>query len=218
MKKVLFPLIFICLVSFNIFAQNKQGSLAIGGTLNLDLGSQKDKNANVTTDGPKTTGFTLIPSAEYFISDKFSAGIGIGYDSYRRKDVNGNNTTITSTGAPVIKPFVRMYFPMGEKVSIFAQGSIYLEPGKTTTKTTIANVTTSASNNDFTLRIGVTPGLSVSLSDKIALEATFGFIGYDHNSQENGPNNSTTTNHVVFAIDPATFVDNFTFGIKFFLF
>jgi hypothetical protein len=218
MKKVLFPLIFICLVSTSIIAQNKQGSLAIGGTFNLDLGSEKDKNNNVTTDGPKTTGFTFIPSAEYFISDKFSAGIGIGYDSYRTKEVGVNTTTITTTGAPVIKPFARMYFSMGEKVSIFAEGSIYLEPGKSTVKTTTGNVTTSTSNNDFTLRIGITPGLSVSLSDKIALDATFGFIGYKYTNQELGANNSQKNSHVVFAIDPASFVDNITFGVKFFLF
>ena len=214
MKKVLFPIIFISLVSTSIFAQNKQGSLAIGGTLNLDVQSQKDKANNVTFDGPSTTTFKLVPTAEYFITDEFSAGLGIGYDNVRTKTVNANITTITNSGWPVIMPFVRMYFPMGEKVSIFGQASIDIEPGSTTTKTTTGNQTTTVKDNDFWIQTGITPGISLSLSDKIAIDATYGFIGYTHHSVENGANNSTVTNNVTFKIDPSSF----TFGVKFFIF
>jgi opacity protein-like surface antigen len=214
MKKVLFAIILVSLVNFKSFTQNKQGSLAVSGTLNLDIENDKNENGNVTVDGPKTTYFRLVPSVEYFITDRFSAGLGIGYAVNRTKDISGTTTTIKTSGAPVIQPYVRMYFPMGEKVSIFGEASIYLEPGKTTTKTTVGNQTNSTSNNDFTINIGLTPGLSLSLSDKIAIDATYGFIGYKHYKEETGTNSSVTYNHAVFEIDPTSI----TLGIKFFIF
>lgn len=214
MKKVLFPLLFTCLISTNILAQNKQGSLAIGGTLSLVVENEKDKNNNITVDGPKTTNFKIIPTAEYFISDKFSIGLGIGYDNEKTKTVNGNVTTTTNHGWPVIQPFARMYFPLGEKVSFFGQASVDIEPGKVKTEVKAGNTTTTTSNNDFWIQAGITPGLSLNLSDKVAIDATFGFIGYRHEKVENGANSSTTYNSAIFTVDPSTLF----LGVKFFIF
>jgi len=217
MKKVLFTIILVSLVSFRSFAQHKKGSLAVSGTLNLNIENDKNENGNVTDDENKTTYFRLVPSVEYFITDRFSAGLGIGYAVNRNKVVNGtgpgSTTTISTSGAPVIKPYVRMYFPMGEKVSIFGEASIYLEPGNTTTKTT-GNQTNSTSNTDFRINIGLTPGLSLSLSNKIAIDATYGFIGYKHYKENTGTNSSSAYNQATFEIDPTSI----TFGIKFFIF
>ncbi len=215
MKKVLFPIIFISLVNISIFAQNKQGSLAIGGTFNLDVQTQADKANNTTTDGPTITTFKLVPTAEYFITDKFSVGMGIGYDNVRTKTVpNPNTTVITNSGWPVIMPFARMYFPMGEKVSIFGQASFDIEPGSTKTKTTTANVTISTKENDFFIQAGITPGISLSLSNTIAIDASFGFIGLTYHNVKQDANNSTTTTNATFKVDPSSFI----FGVKFFIF
>jgi hypothetical protein len=217
MKKVFFAIILVSLVSPKIFAQYTKGSISIGGTLALDLGSRKDKAGSTTTDGPKTTSFTFIPSAEFFLSDKFSLGLGLGYDLTRTKTVSGTGigttTEISTTGSPVIYPFARFYIPMGEKVSIFAQAKLDIEPGTKKTKTTVTNSTTTESLGNFYLAAGINPGISVSLSPKISLDANFGFIGLVYQKVETSNNSSLKYTDAIFRIDPSTF----TFGFRYFI-
>jgi hypothetical protein len=113
-------------------------------------------------------------------------------------------------------PYARMYFPMGEKVSLFGQFKIDIEPGKTKEAITQNNSTNTTSGNNFYFDAGINPGISLSLSDKIAIDARFGFIGFTSNkaADKNDLNNSSTTNNnFIFSIDPSTF----SFGIRFFI-
>jgi hypothetical protein len=218
MKKVLFPIIFICLVSTSIFAQNKQGSLALTGTFSIDAGTTKYKDNNTTTDGPKSTALTILPTVEYFFSDNFSAGLGIGIYMNRSKSettVGTITTTTTSTETrPVIMPFARMYFPMGEKVKFFGQAEVYLKPGSSKTVTETGNTSVTDKYSKFYFDAGINPGISLSLSEKISIDATFGFIGFTHENNEVGTNSKDTYSHVIFSVDPSYF----TFGLKFFIF
>jgi hypothetical protein len=221
MKKVLFPLMFICLVSTSILAQNSQdksGSLALTGTFSIDAGSSKDKNGNVTTDGPKTTDLTILPTVEYFITDRFSAGLGVGVAMNRSKSVETVGTITTTTTStstrPVIMPYARMYFPMGEKVSFFGQAQVYIKPGAQKTTTESGNVSTTEKLKRFYMEAGLAPGISVALSEKIAIDATFGFIGYYGQKYETGTNSTQTSGDFLFSIDPSSI----TFSLKFFLF
>lgn len=206
-------MIMLSFISMNIFAQYKQGSLSVGGMFDVDLGAQKDKAGNTTTDGPTTTSLTLIPSVEYFITDKFSVGLGVGYKMVRTKTVETNTTTIVTTGSPVINPFARMYFSMGDKVSLFGEGGVYIEPGSQKTKTTAGNITTTDKLKDTYLSVGVMPGISLSLSNRISIEATFGFIGYNYEKKDLTANSSRTNGDVVFDVWPASV----GFGIRYFI-
>ncbi len=213
MKKVMFSIIILGMISIKSFSQPKQGSISVGGTFSIDMGTEKNKTNNTTSDGPKTTYFALIPSVEYFIADKFSAGLGIGYSLDRSKTEAANTTTINSTGTVIVNPFARMYFSMGEKVSLFGQGEVYLGLGKKTDKVTAGNNTTTTKLKDNTIDIGIRPGVSLFLSDKISIEATFGFIGFENHNEETDANSSTINNDVIFSVNPSYI----GFGIRFFI-
>jgi outer membrane protein len=216
MKKIFFPLVMLTVVSISGFCQPSQGSLSIGGTFSVDLGSTKNKVNSNTTDGPKTTYFSLIPSVEYFILDKLSAGVGIGYSLDRSKTEGNNTTTISSTGTFIFNPFARYYLPLGgsDKVSLFGQGDIYLGLGNEKNKATVGNITNTDKYKHNTISFGISPGVAVYLSQKISIEATFGFIGFQHKSDETGANDSEITNDVIFSISPSYI----GFGLRYFLF
>lgn len=218
MKKVFFAIILVSLVSPKMLAQNKKGSLALTGTFSIDAGSSNDKDNGTTVDGPKTMELTILPTVEYFISDRFSAGLGIGLYMYRSKDETTTGmittTTITTQTRPIIMPYARMYFPMGEKVSFFGQAELYIKPGKEKTTIETGNVSTTTSLKRFYFDAGISPGVSLSLSDKIAIDATFGFIGFTTQKTETSANSSYAYNHTIFQVDPSSI----TFSIKFFLF
>ncbi|REG96284.1 outer membrane beta-barrel protein [Flavobacterium aquicola] len=85
MKKIS---LLIALISFGaITAQTEKGSFMISGKTGLGFTSAtvEYEYEGKTTDGPKTTSFSISPSAGYFIIDNLSIGLEFDYTATKIK-------------------------------------------------------------------------------------------------------------------------------------
>ncbi len=209
MKKILF-----CLITLGVFyadgTAQSQGSISVGGAFNLWFQNPKTEYTNQTVDGTKTTQFTLLPSVEYFVSDQFSLGLGIGYNLIRYKSANND---IDRTGMFYFEPYVRKYFKLGDRFSIFGQGGLSLGFGNRVVETTNNNTTVSTKFARSSVSVGITPGILFFVSDKVALETSFGSFGYEGSSTEVAANQKDKTSDFGLQLNTTTL----NFGIRFFI-
>ena len=212
MKKILFCLIVLGAFYTNTMAQS-QGSISLGGEFFMWFENPKTVNNNQTVDGPKTTQFTLLPSFEYYVMEDLSLGLGIGYDMTRKKGVSGNITTTDKWGVFYFQPYLRKYIKLGDHLNFFGEGNVSLGFGKHVYETSAGNITNSNKYSYSSYSIGLSPGVLYHLSDKVALESTFGFLGYQGSSEETGPDTKNKTNDFGLKLNTSTI----TFGIRFFI-
>lgn len=215
MKKLLFSIISVGIWFSNVNAQYSAGSLSVGGSFMLWFQNPKTETSNQTIDGTKTTDFTILPSVEYFFADDLSVGAGIGYDLNRQKTVNGTTTTTNKTGIFYFEPFVRKYFKMGDRFCFFGQGGFTWGTGNFTSEVSNSNTNTTVSTKyaRSSFSIGISPGISFSVSDKVTLESSFGFLGYMGTSNETGTNQKDKTSNFGIQLNPSTIA----LGIRIFL-
>lgn len=212
MKKILFSLIAIGFFYHGAFAQS-QGSISVGGEFNLWFNNPKTVYSNQTVDGTKTTHFTLLPSIEYFVSEQFSLGLGIGYDLTRDKSVNGNTTTVSKWGVFYFEPYARKFFKLGDHLELFGEAGISFGTGNHTDEITNGNTTTSNKYAYSSYSFGISPGISYHISDKVALETSFGFLGYQGTSTDAGGGTKDKTNDFGLQFNTSTL----NFGIRYFI-
>ncbi len=210
MKKISVVAIILIFVGFNTFAQLSQGMISVGGSLNLTLSNHKNTQNSTTVNGPSKSQFLISPSIEYFLSDRFSLGGGLSYYTSNEKDYPTDNHLSEKASIFSITPFARMYFSMGEKVSLFGQGSIGFGFGKYTSAYKYGNTITSTESKMTNFELGVRPGFQYLVSGKLALEATFGFVGFTSNKSNN---KEFTDSSFQIDFSPATLA----LGIRFFL-
>lgn len=93
------------------YAQTEAGSIMLGGTLGFGTsgGSTEISGtpaSNGSADAPKTSNFTIAPSAAYFIADNFAVGAGItfGTTTNTTKRYYDNTTGVITTPGPGFTP------------------------------------------------------------------------------------------------------------------
>lgn len=89
MKKLLLISMLVVFVS-SLFAQEK-GDMVISGSLSWTSKSTKEKAGGKSEVAKGTRNFKLIPEFRYFVCDKLSVGLGIGYAL--NKEPNGNSNS-----------------------------------------------------------------------------------------------------------------------------
>lgn len=148
MKKIFMTLAAVC------FAATMNAQVYVGGSLSVNAWSSQ-KNAG---DRSETT-FKIMPEIGYNINDAWAIGTVIGYESDKWTGVQN-----LSESAFKIAPYARYTFAKSGKVNFFVDGGF----GYTTAK--------DADWNSF--EVGLKPGLSVALSDKVSFVSHIGFLGY----------------------------------------
>jgi hypothetical protein len=183
MKKVIIFCSILLMVNGISFAQISQGKLSIGGSFNFQMDKEKTENQNTTVKGPNTTEFGFSPSIEYFVTDNISGGLEFSVNSSVTKDYPGNSDKDKSTIFG-ISPFLRYYLGPDDKFKFFGQASLGLGFGNSVHEedTGVGIVTTKTKINAF--EIGIRPGIYFSLSDKVAIESTIGFFGFNSYTQK----------------------------------
>jgi len=138
------------------FAATMNAQVYVGGSLSVNAWSSQ-KNAG---DRSETT-FNIMPEIGYNINDAWAIGTVIGYENNKW---NGVDNLGLSESAFKIAPYARYTFAKSGKVNFFVDGGF----GYTTAK--------DADWNSF--EVGLKPGLSVALSDKVSFVSHIGFLGY----------------------------------------
>ncbi|WP_299885694.1 outer membrane beta-barrel protein [uncultured Lacinutrix sp.] len=192
MKKLLFTAAIAVLGFTSVNAQEdssskggfEKGDVFISGSVGFGSESQADD---------KTNGFTIAPRVGFFVSENIAVGAQLSYGSFT-DETKVADTTIedkdTTFGAGV---FGRYYFTPDSQFSIFGE----LAAGISSTKNEQTGVDVDAKSNGF--NIGIAPGISYFVSNNIALEASFGVLGYSSDKAD---------------FDGAEARNNFNFGVN----
>ena len=142
-----------------------EGDVFLTGS--VGFGSEKTGDA-------KTSQFNISPKAGYFVTSNIALGVQLGYTSETETDVNGLGETVdVDTNTFEAGAFGRYYFTPARDFSFFGQLSV----GYTSSKTEVEGEDGEYKENGFNL--GLAPGISYFVSEHIALEATFGLLGYN---------------------------------------
>ena len=177
MKKILTIVAALFIMAGSASAQGGSFYLGFSGinpfriTMPIFLEGGMTTGVVYTKDGDrKTLSFGLAPEFGYFISDRFAVGLGAGFNYF--SDKQGDNDAV-GTIIWGVNPYARFY-PV--KVDRFG---LYLQLG-------VNYVSRKREGSDATnlFSVGITPGISYYLSERVAIHATFGFLGYTHLGKE----------------------------------
>jgi len=142
--------VLLVLISVFIMAST-EAQVYIGGGISAWI---EDKN------GTETGTIDFLPEIGFFVGKRWSIGGVIGYS---QKHVDGTKTFDSFEFAP----YARFTFYKNELVRLFIDGTIAVYSSETGT-----------SIRTETYSLGLKPGLSLDLSEKINLFAKFGFFGF----------------------------------------
>lgn len=190
MKKVLLSAIAVMAFGF-ANAQDvpttgfSQGDVFITGS--VGFGSEK-------TGDFKTNTFNISPKAGYFVTNNIALGVQLGYTTVKDTEDTPLGETEEKTTDLQIGAFGRYYFTPARNFSFFGQLSAGYLSSKTETSPGGGEVKSDGVN------VALAPGISYFVSDHIALEATFGILGYRTTKPD---------------FDGAESTDNFDFGVNF---
>jgi len=157
MKKLLLSLAIMFGFTSVVSAQDV-GKVWVGGSVGV--------NTSKVTDGDRLTNYKLLPEIGYVLSDNWGIGIKLGY---AHNEYNVEDKKMKSDGF-MVNPFARYAFLKGDIGGLFVDGGAgyaYSKIKSTSTKV-----------HEF--EVGLRPGVSINVSDKVALTGKFGFIGYQY--------------------------------------
>lgn len=168
MKKLLFSI--AALAAFG-FAQAQEGTATSGFSKGDVFVSGAVGYSSEETVDLKTTEFQIVPRVGYFVSENFAIGAQLGYISREYPlSTEFGYVDVKNSGFQA-GAFARYYSTPASAFSFFGQLSA-----------TYASVKTEVDGGeDFKtngFEFGVAPGISYFVSDHIALETTFGMLGY----------------------------------------
>ena len=152
-----------------IFAVALVAMMTLAANAQVYVGGSLGYKANKATEDASTVNtFTFAPEIGYNLSEKRSIGLGIDFTS---KDVE--DFTSTAMGVDV---YGRYNYLTTGMATLFVEGGVGF---------TAYN---HDRGNNFSL--GIRPGISVALSDKLSLVAKTGVLGYSKDSDKLGGGSS----------------------------
>ncbi|MCA6066141.1 porin family protein [Chryseobacterium sp. RG1] len=174
-------------------AQIAKGTTYLSGVVNYS--STQDNN----TDS-KVEKFTITPTVGYFVGTNLAVGLGVGYTTATNTSTSPISTVETkiSDDAFVVKPFVRKYWTLGDKLYIFGQLEVPMAFGKEKSEYSGTASQYNTENKYTSIGVNVKPGLDYFLNKNWSIEATIGEFGYNNFKYKD--------------LDKST--DNFNFGLN----
>ena len=160
-------------------AQIQKGTTFIGGNAGFLTAGGETKSGGVSVDDPTSTNFSIAPTGGFYVTDKIAITAGIGFDFASTKTESGNNETKSTTNLFSVIPGARYNMPITEKFGAFVQGSAQIGFGGGTNSNTVGGVETSVDQKEFKLDIGIAPGILYFVKNNLAIEASYGRLGYN---------------------------------------
>jgi hypothetical protein len=194
-QKLLIILFFLSLTSM-LFAQTEQWNILVSGASSFELSGQSSKTKSDDGDGDPTKyfDFSFYPMAAIFVIDNLAVGLQLPSGVSRSKytdDTKYVNTWIT------FAPLVRYYF-LSDNIRPFGQISfgggsdvdIYVDADGSKTKQKYG-----------VLLLNAGGGVSLFISEKVAIDATLAYNLYRTKQKEDNTSNSRrVSNSIDFGI------------------
>ena len=172
MKKLLVVVAVLTFTMGSAFAQ--KGSWYLGtSAMTSATALGEDPTAFVTgfmmdkEGDAKTSVFGIAPEAGYFVSDKLSVGLGVGFNLTSEK-ANSDADAVKTTAFGV-NPYVRYFLISKGNFGFYLQGGLSYVSSK-------LDVDGADAYNIF--YVGINPGVSYKLTDNFGINASFGNLGY----------------------------------------
>jgi hypothetical protein len=178
MKKVLLIAIFTTSMFFTAKAQVEKGRVLLGAAVGFSIFSPEAEGSSTTST------FTFLPEVSYFLSDKVSIGIGIGFQAQRLDLNNLSDETITNSQF-VIAPNVRYWKEIGDSGQWYFHVQFRPSYSFGRFKTQVGSISTETDSQE--IEVAINPGFSFLPSEKWLIE--LGFRGLYYNSFD--PNTNT---------------------------
>ncbi len=176
MKKILLSLTF-GLATTVVFGQIEAGTKILGGEFNYNSSSNETTIGNTTTDGPKNSNITVVPSFGYMFQDNIGAGIRIGINNSTTETTDQNgDVTEDKDNLTIVGLFGRYYIDVAGD-QLYFHTDLILDFGFGSNEVTQGNTTVTTDLN--TMLIGLRPGWDYFIGDKWAVELNWGFLGYE---------------------------------------
>lgn len=181
MKKKIFAIAaFMLTISTMLSAQ-----VFVSGAFNLSTSNSKETMGSVSVDGDKTFEFDFMPKVGYFMSDDFAIGLGFGLGTSKTtspKEITySGEEEITKQNTWAIAPFARYYFARTGELSFFGEATFGFGGGKS--EYSVGGVTEDGPKISM-IGFGIAPAISYNLSERFAIEASFGSLGYSSYTTE----------------------------------
>ncbi len=166
MKKIMMTLAAVCV------AATMNAQVYVGGTLGLGF-----QNKLTDKDGKDATGmtFAIKPEIGYVLNENSALGIVLGFGVSNNSNMVGEqyaaaaNTNLKLDKSAVtftVSPYYRYNYLKFSNVNLFFDGQFAFGLAK-------------QDNNKLTqIGLGIVPGVSVNLNEKISFVAKMGFIGW----------------------------------------
>jgi hypothetical protein len=173
MKKLL-TLALAALAVLSVWGQPASGKFFMGGSLSAYTHANKNKNGNTIRLDYSYTSISFLPAAGYFLSEKLAVGMQIGFEAEIYKYENNTfNKEVTTKN--MFNPFAR-YYLTGGNGGVFLEGTVGMYFGNY--KAIYDDRTDVTKESGISLYIS--PGLYYYITPRLALEAKFGRLGFQH--------------------------------------
>lgn len=173
----------ILILFFNLTVLALNAQVFTGGNFSFSTShSEAIFNNPYYSNHSSAFGISISPFAGKFLSEKVAIGIMVNLSGGNSKNVT-DHTNLSKDFTLGVHPFVRYYFVQWNKFSLFGVGKTGMN---FTQSKNFYDGTKTSKSTGRTFSINVYPGLSYSLSDKIALESEINILslGYDYYSSK----------------------------------
>lgn len=210
-------IIALLLVSSIVIAQNTEEKFNIpknqwvlGGNVNFNHESSETEVSNSESKG---SSWSINPVVGYFIKENLVVGLrtGFNFGNYEGVYDSGDNYERDFKGYNV-SPYLRKYFSLSKKLAFNLEGGVMYSKRWDDNSTENNSLNELNKSNSSSLFIGITPGITYSLSNKVYLYSNLGNLGYYKNKWESDYETSTSD---LFSF--GLFTQNLNLGLLFIL-
>jgi hypothetical protein len=184
----------------------EKGTWSLEADFSINSGHNDFFNETVVIDS-KDFSFGVSPKIGYAISENLILGLGFGYAYSKSENENENEQILRTTSSTsnffAISPFVKKFFPVSEKIAFHLQGETRFTFGKNNFEN--SDNTERESRNE-SIFVGIRPGINLSLTKNILLQANFASFGYTYSSGETDGIQNSETNSLSFNFGSSSFM------------
>lgn len=217
MKKTLVALLFVTTLSAN--AQLVKGTKQIGGYLNV-FSTKTENDSSYPFDSPKNSSqsFQLSPTLGVFLTDHIVLGGSVSFGLTKQTSsyidgITGDENKNTYKGKSInLGPYIRFYKPLGESAALFLQGNAQVGFGKTKSEGLENDVVRKSTS----FNLGIRPGFTFFLSEKLGIEGTFGALTYSWTKEAEDREGSDETEGITNGFNLSLNPNSFTLGIQYY--